>query len=177
MQSQLDEKIKKVAVIGPESTGKSWLTMRLANYFKTEYVPEYARQYLDEIDRPYVKDDLSIIARGQLRLESERELLAKELLFCDTNLIVIKIWSDHKYGSTDHAILAQLASSQYDYYLLTNIDLPWEPDPQREHPDMRSFFYEKYHDYLIKAGLPFSVISGLGEERFENALRAVESEC
>jgi nicotinamide riboside kinase len=86
--------IKKVVIIGPECTGKSVLSQFLAEQFHTDWVPEYAREYLDELERPYEQDDLLHIASGQLKLEDKLSVNAKKLLVCDTNLYVIKVWSD-----------------------------------------------------------------------------------
>ena len=167
--------VKKIAIIGPESTGKSWLAEQLASHYSTSWVPEYAREYLDTIDRPYVQEDLTEIAKGQLELEGRKMEEAHNFLFCDTNLIVINIWSDHKYGNTDPFILNHLQVEGYDHYLLTNIDLPWEPDPLREHPDMRDHFFKVYHQYMLKHRHPFDLISGVGESRLKNAITAIDS--
>src|SRR6187402_1758917 len=96
---------KKVAIIGPECTGKSELSQYLADHFNTEWVPEYARAYLDKLRRPYTQDDLLKIAHGQLRLEDEYTIDANNFLICDTNLYVIKIWSMFKYGNCQDEIL------------------------------------------------------------------------
>ena len=125
---------KKVAIIGPECTGKSELSRYLAEHFETEWVPEYARAYLDKLMHPYTQDDLLKIAHGQLRLEDEYTMDANNFLICDTNLYVIKIWSMFKYGNCQDEILKTIASRKYDLYLLTYVDIPWQEDPLREHP-------------------------------------------
>ena len=91
--------IKKIAVIGPECTGKSDLSQFLAEHFQTAWVPEYARRYLDNLVRPYHQDDLLTISHGQMRLEDEWERDANKILICDTNLYVIKVWSEFKFGN------------------------------------------------------------------------------
>lgn len=175
MKNAPEVTIKRIAIIGPESTGKSELSQQLARSFNTEWVPEYARFYLDRLNRPYEKEDLLEIAKGQLAWEENKEAYANEFLFCDTNLIVIKIWSDHKYGSTDSWIESMLLKRQYDYYLLNNIDLPWTPDPHREHPTMRTHFLGIYRNYLEENQLPFALVSGIEEQRTQNALHALHS--
>lgn len=166
----------KVVVIGPESTGKSTLSERLAGHYQTMWVPEYARQYLDELPRPYEQQDLLVMAEGQLRLEEERAALANEVLICDTDLHVIKVWSEHKYGNCDPRILEMVAMRRYDLYLLTYIDIPWEEDPQREHPDptMREYFYQVYKDIVVNSGVPWVDIRGSYEERLQGAIEAVD---
>ena len=155
------ENLKRIAVIGPESTGKSELCQHLAAHYQTEWVPEFARFYLDRLDRPYEKHDLKAIAEAQLTWEDDKAEYAKDFLFCDTNLIVLKIWSDHKYGDTDAWIEEQLEERTYDFYLLNNIDIPWTPDPQREHPTMRKHFFKVYEDYLIDHNLSYGIVSGI----------------
>ena len=166
----------KVVVIGPESTGKSTLSERLAGHYQSMWVPEYARQYLDELTRPYEQQDLLVMAEGQLRLEEERAVLANEVLICDTDLHVIKVWSEHKYGNCDPRILEMIAMRRYDLYLLTYIDIPWEEDPQREHPDpaMREYFYQVYKDIVVNSGVPWVDIRGSYEERLQRATEAVD---
>lgn len=166
----------KVVVIGPESTGKSTLSERLAGHYQTMWVPEYARQYLDELSRPYEQQDLLVMAEGQLRLEEERAALANGVLVCDTDLHVIKVWSEHKYGDCDPRILEMIAMRRYDLYLLTYIDIPWEEDPQREHPDptMREYFYQVYKDIVVNSGVPWVDIRGSYEERLQRATEAVD---
>lgn len=167
--------LKRIAIIGPESTGKSELCQQLAAHYRTEWVPEFARFYLDRLDRPYEQHDLKAIAEGQLTWEDDKAEYAKDYLFCDTNLIVIKIWSDHRYGHTEDWIEEQLTSRKYDYYLLNNIDLPWQPDPQREHPTLRKHFLKVYDTYLKDKNLPYSLVSGIEGDRKQSALNALET--
>jgi NadR type nicotinamide-nucleotide adenylyltransferase len=166
--------LKKVAIIGPECTGKSWLSEKLAGHYQTVWVPEYARSYLDSIGRPYTRDDLTIIAKGQLMLEDDYATRANGLLFCDTNLWVVKVWSEHKYGSCDPWILDQIHERRYDVHFLSFIDIPWEADPQREHPHMRKYFYDVYFDELTRSGSVFYEIKGLHEKRLEQAINYLE---
>ncbi len=166
--------MKKVAIIGPESTGKSWLAEKLAVHFHTHWVPEFARQYIEGLDRPYQRNDLLEIAKGQIDLEDTLEQEANGILFCDTNLYVIKIWSEHKYGQCDPWILHQIRQRKYDLHLLTYIDIPWEDDPQREHPHLRNYFYDVYHSELVKGGVKFEEVKGLNETRLESAIMSVK---
>lgn len=166
--------IKKIAVIGPECTGKSDLSTFLASHFNTVWVPEYARAYLDNLTRPYQQHDLLTIAHGQLRIEDEWTRDAKSLLICDTNLYVIKVWSEFKFGTCDPDILRSIGSRKYDLYLLTNIDLPWQFDPLREHPDKRQELYEIYLKEMINQPVPFVEIKGERAERRKTAIEAIQ---
>jgi len=165
--------VKKIVVIGPESTGKTTLTTRLAAHFQCPMVPEFAREYLDNLGRPYEREDLVGIAKGQLQLEESMLDQGKPYLFCDTDLRVIKIWSQVKYQSVDPWILDQIAKRSYHAYLLLEPDLPWEADPQREHPEYRLQLFERYYQELKFSGIPFEVISGMGDRRFEIALESL----
>lgn len=168
-------KIKKVVILGPECTGKSELSAYLAAKLDTVWVPEYARQYLDGLQRPYGPEDLPAIARGQLALEDQMNQLANRLLICDTNLYVIKIWSTFKYGYCDAEILKAISLRPYDLYLLTYIDIPWAYDPLREHPDQREELYGLYLEEMRKQTVPFVEVTGDRETRRKIATEAIQA--
>lgn len=167
--------IKRIAIVGPECTGKTQLSIALANHYKTVWVPEFARQYIDRLDRPYIQEDLTSIAQGQMLLEDELALEANQLLICDTNLIVIKVWSEFRFGFCAPEVLKQLNFRQYDLHLLTNIDVPWEHDPQREHPDKREYFLTVYRQELQSSAVSFVEISGTHHERLASAVKAIDN--
>lgn len=166
--------VKKIAVVGPESTGKSTLAQALAEHYKTVWVPEYARGYLDQLMIPYEQSDLIKIANGQLRLEDEWQTIANKLLICDTNLIVIKIWSEFKFGTCSEEIKEKMQNRKYDLHLLTDIDVPWQPDPQREHPDKRKELFELYEAELKNQNILYSIIRGENQERIESAIKTID---
>ena len=167
-------KILKVAIVGPESTGKSTLSSQLARHYHTAWVPEYAREYIDQLHRPYKEQDLLKIAQGQLAYEDQMEKKAERLLICDTNLIVIKIWSEFKYGRCDPWILDQVKHRHYDLHLLMDVDLPWQKDPQREHPHLRQQLFDIYYRELKTINVSFKVINGNYEERFNKAVDEID---
>jgi NadR type nicotinamide-nucleotide adenylyltransferase len=169
--------MKKIVVIGPESTGKSTLSEALAQALHTSWAPEYARQYLEEHGPGYVEDDLLAIARGQVAAEDAQALLAHQYLICDTDLHVVKVWAEYKYGRVHPWIVEEIARRKYDLYLLTDIDLPWQDDPLREHPqpEMRQYFYEVYRKIVADSGVPFVEIRGGERERLQTALHAIGS--
>lgn len=173
----MPSKMDKVVIIGPESTGKSTLSQGLAAHYSEPWVPEFARDYLLELDRPYRFEDLLEMARGQIEWENKRAREAREMLFCDTDLRVIKIWSEHKYGRTHHWIDQQIQKRKYDLYLLTDIDIPWQDDPLREHPDpeMRKYFMRLYEQVLVSSGVPWEKISGGPEDRLKAGIAVIEA--
>jgi len=151
------------------------LTVQLASRYGTVWVPEYAREYLDRIGRPYEEDDILRIAQGQMRNEESMHHRASNFLFCDTELLVTKIWSEVKYGRCHPWILQAMEIHRYDLFLLCDIDLPWEPDPLREHPHRRQFLFDLYFNELTAKGWPFAVVSGIGEERTKDAISIINT--
>jgi NadR type nicotinamide-nucleotide adenylyltransferase len=168
--------LKKVVVIGPESTGKSTLCAALAEKLNTVWVREYAREYLEALRRPYNETDLLVMARGQIAGEEQAARLSGPLLICDTDLHVIRVWSEHRYNTAQVELLKQIATSEYHLYLLTDIDLVWQDDPLREHPEehKRSYFYKQYHDTVVNSGIPWINVSGDHEHRLNTSLLAIK---
>ncbi len=166
--------IYRIAITGPESTGKSWLTKELAKKFNTTYIPEYAREYIANLNRPYDFEDIEIIAREQLIQEENSIIKANNFIFLDTDFFVTKIWSEFVYQQCSAWITDQLIKHPYHLHLLCDIDLPWEYDPQREHPHKRKELFDLYQSELIKSNRPFEIISGTGEARLESALNAIQ---
>jgi NadR type nicotinamide-nucleotide adenylyltransferase len=164
----------RIALTGPESTGKTTLAEQLAQHYNTAWVPERARTYLTELGKPYQEKDLLKIAQQQLAMEDEMARQAKGLLFCDTELLVMKIWSQVKYGRINDWILEELEKKRYDHYLLLYPDLPWTPDPQREHPHLREQMFRLYQGELKKRKRPYTIIQGEGEDRLQAAIRAID---
>ena len=166
--------MKKVVLIGPESTGKTTLAAYLAEHFNTIWVPEYARAYLEGLERPYEERDLLEIAKGQLRTEDELAGKARDLLICDTDLIVLKVWGEHNYGRSHPWILEQIEKRKYDLYLLTYPDIPWVGDPQRENPELGEYFYGVFERELLTLKASTVEIRGLAEQRQQKATEAVQ---
>jgi len=164
---------KKVAIVGPESTGKTTLCRQLAEVFHGDWIPEAAREYISACQKPYTKEDVETIARQQIRLEEQMEKSLNQWLFCDTNLLVIKIWMEDVYGNCPDWILQECARRKYDLHLLMVPDLPWEPDPIRENPHRQEYFYELYEYEMKKSGVLWSQIKGSGAGRLEQAVKAI----
>jgi len=179
----MDEKkqIKKIVVIGPESTGKSTLCVQLAAHYQTVWVREYAREYLEKNGTGYSFDDLYKIAEGQLAGEKIaygelRIANSPQLLFIDTNLYVIKVWSEYVFNKIDNRILTGIAQRKYDMYLLCDVDLPWVKDDLREYPDLhtRKKLFHYYKEEMTAQDTPWVIISGDYKERLRKAIEAVD---
>lgn len=166
--------IKRISITGPESTGKSSLAEALATHYNEPWVKEYSREYLGKLDRPYDRKDIKKILEGQLEAEKRVAGLAGIYLFCDTDPLVTKIWSEFKYGSCDPWIIEQARNHRYDLYLLCDIDLPWEDDPLREHPGKRKELFRLYQEELKNLQAPYRVIRGAGQVRLQQAILALD---
>lgn len=165
--------LKRISITGPESTGKSWLAENLASCHHEPWVPEFAREYLHSINRPYDFEDVLKIAQGQFDAEERMARQAKEWLFCDTDFLVTRIWCLVKFGKS-HSWIDYMADNHvYKHYLLCNTDLPWEADPLREHPDQRQELFEMYHSELRTRKLPFTIVEGRGDARLVCAIEAI----
>jgi len=166
--------IKKIAVVGPESTGKSTVTRMLAAHYGTLWVPEYARYYCAALTGPCSLQDEINMFHGQVALEdSILAITEKDLVFCDTTFITVKIWSDEMLGETPKVVLDALPLYHYDLYLLMDIDLPWQEDPLRDFPHKREHFMNVWHKELQALNANYRIVGGISD-RFENAVKAVD---
>lgn len=168
--------IKKISITGPESTGKSWLCEKLAKKYNTIWVPEYAREYLNKLDRKYKFDDIEIIAKKQLEIENSLLEKANKYIFVDTDFLVTKIWSEFVFNKCSKWITEKYFSHKYDLYLLCDIDLPWQYDPQREHPHLRNELFEIYLKELNNLNCNFKIVSGINYKRLYCAVNYIDNE-
>lgn len=182
--------LARIVVIGPESTGKSTLSERLAEHYGTCWCPEYAREYLRLHGKDYGYDSLLSIAKGQLELEDGFAIQAvsdwegrpagsrtqRPLLFVDTDMYVMKVWSEFVFGRCHPWILDRIVERRYDLYLLCHTDLEWVKDELREYPEpsIRMELLRMYRDHLANQAVPWADVRGSHPERFESAVRAVE---
>ena len=168
--------LKKIVILGPESTGKSTLCEALAKHYNTIWCPEYARQFLTENGTDYSYDDLLTIAKGQLKAEDANVEKAKELLIIDTDMYVMKVWCEYVFNNCHPFILEKINERKCDAYLLCDIDLPWTADEMREYPneEPRKELFTIYKEMLINQKTPWGIVSGTKETRTNNAIALIE---
>ena len=174
MSTENGQSITKIAVVGPESTGKSTIAEQLALHYGTVWVPEYAREYCEKLNSPCTWQDEINMFEGQLRLEEKLLPSANRLLICDTTFITVKIWADHMFGCSPRQVLDKLKVHSYDLYLLMDIDLPWKEDPLRDFPDLREHFMAVWHKELKALNADYQLISGSEKERLNNAIQSID---
>ena len=169
----------KVVLFGPESTGKTTLAQQLAAHYDTAWVPEYMRTYLqekwDQNKEVCTYDDLLPIALGQMQCENKRAKTSNKILFCDTNLLEIKVYAEVYYdGTVPESINKISLENAYDLYLLTYIDTPWIPDDLRDKPHEREAMFVRFKETLEKHQLPYKIIKGDQRSRLEKAINIID---
>ena len=163
----------RIVILGPESTGKTTLCKELALHYNAVWMPEYAREYVEKLKRPYTKEDVLHIARKQIEKEEEYSKKSS-LLFLDTDLIITKVWLLHVYKTCPNWIDESLKIAHRTHYLVCKPDLPWEFDPVRENPELRDFLMEWYCREIENYGYTFSFVSGTGKNRTNNAIQILK---
>jgi NadR type nicotinamide-nucleotide adenylyltransferase len=166
----------RIAVVGPESTGKSVLAEKLAAHYGSPWVSEYARTYIEQLSRPYNFDDICEIAHKQIEQEIAFEgNNPAPFVFFDTDLIITKVWFAYCYQQVPSFVEDRLLTGFYDIYLLCEPDLPWEPDPVREHGHDREYFFDWYKKEIEKLEKPYIHINGIGEDRIRQAINKIDN--
>jgi NadR type nicotinamide-nucleotide adenylyltransferase len=170
----------KVVLFGPESTGKTTLSEQLARHYHTVWVPEYARDYLQDKWNNERKTcephDLLPIAEGQMKLENKLSKKATDILICDTDLLETKVYSEAYYiGDCDPVLEKYALENTYDLYLLTYIDIPWEADDLRDKPNEREEMFNYFKDTLEKYGKNFITLKGNKKQRLEKAINHIDT--
>ncbi len=161
-----------ILITGPESTGKSTLAQQLSEHTGREWMPEYGRTYLEEHGPHYTYDDIEIMA---LR-HAEQVLAARDNeLILDTYLLNYKIWSEYRYDKVSPEIIRLMSECSFDHVLLMRPDVPWEYGPYRENPDDRGVLFDIYVKEMAVLGWAYTIVDGIGDERFENALEAINN--
>jgi NadR type nicotinamide-nucleotide adenylyltransferase len=162
-------------VFGPESTGKTTLARRLAEHFRTAWVPEYARTLLESRGDEVRADDMDQIARGQAASEDALARNANRVLVADTDPLATLIWSDVLFGTVSPVVRELADARAADLYLLTDADVPWVADPVRYLPEGGRKFFDRCRAELEVRGRRSVEIRGSWDERFRTAVAAVEA--
>lgn len=166
---------RRVLITGPESTGKTELSLSLADHFRGISVPEYAREYIEGLEKPYEFIDIEHIARWQIR-EYDSIKHTKEWVFFDTWLIITKVWFDVRYGRIPKWVNRSIKRANFDLVLLCAPDIPWVADQVREHGgESREMLFDRYKNELDAFDMNWKVVTGNGEDRFSNALQLINS--
>mgnify|MGYP003635059246 CR=1 FL=1 len=176
---QEDINLVKIVLFGPESTGKTTISVQLAKHYNTVWVEEYARPYLQKVwnqeRRTCEPKDILPIAYGQMALENRLAKRADKVLICDTDLLETKVYSEEYYGGYVDPILEEAAKeSQYDLYLLTYIDTPWVEDDLRDRPELRLEMFEAFEKALKINNRPYTLLKGDKDTRFKLAVEAID---
>ena len=171
--------IIKVVLFGPESSGKTTLSIKLAHHYNTVWVAEYAREYLqnkwNNERKTCENSDLLPIAIGQMKLENKLVKKADKILICDTDLLETKVYSEEYYGGTVDPLLEKAAAeNSYDLYLLTYIDTPWEADDLRDKPQERLEMFNAFENALKKFDRPYVLLKGDKKTRLKTAIKAID---
>ncbi|MBU3011089.1 ATP-binding protein [Polaribacter vadi] len=182
MEEKLRQKpinVVKVVLFGPESTGKTTLSKQLARYYNTVWAPEFAREYLQNKwnnERKICEaDDLLPIAIGQMKLENKLAKKADKILICDTDLLETKVYSQEFYGGFVDEKLDEAATiNQYDLYLLTYIDTPWEEDDLRDRPEQRLEMFNAFEKALKDHNCNYILLKGNKESRLKKATDVID---
>jgi NadR type nicotinamide-nucleotide adenylyltransferase len=176
MEENLGSGIIRIVIIGPESTGKTELSKALASVFQTSWVPEYAREYIEGLNRPYTLSDVLHIAEEQVKRDKLIPASASKFLFVDTDLIITKVWLDLVYNCRPAWIPEYLKAINTGLYLLCKPDIPWIPDPVRENGGaMREILFERYRSEIESIGCEWKPVEGLDSNRLSNAVQHIQA--
>ena len=162
----------RIALTGPESCGKSTLAATLAKYYKADLVEEYAREYLNKREGSYQREHMDEMARGH---HLNIKLSQNSIQIIDTDFIVFKVWSEHKYNKSSKLINELVDQSLFDLHILCTPDIPWEDDPIRENPRDREYLFGKFEQSLQQLNRNFIIVNGSHENRLEKSIRAIDA--
>jgi len=166
----------RIAVTGPESSGKTTLSRQLAELYKGQYIPEFAREYVEKLPHHYSFQDVETIARTQVEQYLVTQTSSEKLFFFDTWLIITKVWFKWVFGKTPDWLEDQIRHCPIDLFLLCRPDLPWEADAVRENGgENRIRLFEEYRNELINYGFRYVEISGTDDQRLHNAIDAIRN--
>ncbi len=164
----------KIAFTGPESTGKTSLSMLVSETFDGVYIPEYSRSFLEKSNGFYEEQDLVTIALGQCEVLQSVLISGNQLLVSDTDMTVMKVWSQFKYGRVSPMIEKLYKEESFDHLFLCDTDIPWEEDPLREHPESRDELFALYLEMIQAKTKNFTIVKGSLKERLMQVRQVIE---
>ena len=170
----------KIVLFGPESTGKTTLSQKLSEHYNGTWVPEFAREYLqqkwDEEQKICEPRDIFPIAAGQMKLENTAVNSEEKIVFCDTDLLETMVYSEAYFdGWCDERVRDAALNSRYDLYILTYIDVPWLADDLRDRPEQREEMFKLFEQALIQNNRPYLLVNGNLDERIETITKHLKT--
>ena len=165
----------RVVITGPESCGKTTLLESVKHLPEVEITKEFARYYLDDIQRPYQYEDILSIALGQISLENDALVSNKKLIIQDTDLLTLKIWCEFKYKKCHSLIKKELSNRLPSIYILCYPDIPWEYDVQRENPNDRLELFKLYEQEIEKLKVDYIILKGSKENRLNKVEQLISN--
>jgi len=177
---QTPSDIARIVFYGPESTGKTTLAITMAQHFNTQWVPEYARDLLqqkfDKTGKACEASDIQPIVEGQLKTENELIEQANQFLFCDTDPLETYVYAKAYFPHSDFSWLDKLNKKlNYKHYFLTYIDTPWEADDLRDKPNERLNMYQFFLEELKRRNKNFTILRGDLKTRTQQVLQTLKA--
>jgi HTH-type transcriptional regulator, transcriptional repressor of NAD biosynthesis genes len=180
-EQRLNARVKRVAIVGAESTGKTTLAQNLAQHFHTVWVPEYGREYTEVTVGPdavfgyqWKTEEFVHIARRQIEIEDQLADQANRVLICDTDALATAIWHERYLGSRSPEVEEIACARHYHLYLLTDVDIAFVQDGIRDGEHRRGWMTERFRQELEARHLPWLLLQGSHAQRFRTAVTAIE---
>ena len=169
--------VRRVVIIGSESSGTTTLARALAEHYRTTWVPEYGRTYSEgrvHSSQPWRSDEFVHIATEQVRMEDALETLANRVLICDTDAFATAIWHERYMGTPSADVKRLAASRRYDLYVVTDVNIPFQRDDIRDGESFRQWMQDRFIEELSKNSTPMMLVTGPHEERFAAAVKRID---
>ena len=169
--------VKRVVIIGSESSGTTTLARALAEHYRTVWVPEYGRTYSEgrqHVGQPWRTGEFIHIATEQLRMEDALAALANGVVICDTDAFATSIWHERYMGASSDDVKAIAAERKYDLYVVTDVNIPFEQDDIRDGESFRQWMQQRFIEELSKGPTPMLLVSGSHEKRFAAATKKID---
>jgi NadR type nicotinamide-nucleotide adenylyltransferase len=169
--------VKRVVVIGSESSGTTTLARALAEHYRTTWVPEFGRTYSEGrvySGQPWRSDEFEFIAIEQARMEDALAALANKVLICDTDPFATAIWHERYMGEPSDEVRAIAYGCSYDLYIVTDVNIPFVQDDIRDGESFRQWMQGRFVEEISKSATPMIVVTGSHQERFAAAVKRID---